>query len=77
MLTDADISELISRPKQIVNKSPASGYREQNQNRRCDLELVDLEDERHESTGFSSVKTPISLRITLSVYFIARSTIRR
>ena len=46
MLTDADISELISRPKQIVNKSPASGYREQNQNRRCDLELTDQEDER-------------------------------
>ena len=45
MLTDADIADLISRPKRIVKKSPASGYREDGQNRRCDLELVDIEDE--------------------------------
>lgn len=46
MLTDADIADLISRPKKIVRKTPATGYIEQNQNRRCDLELVDIADER-------------------------------
>jgi hypothetical protein len=45
MLTDADICDLIGRSKRIVNKSPTSGYREQGQSRRCDLELVDIADE--------------------------------
>ena len=52
MLTDADISDLISRPKRIVSKSPASGYREQGQNKRCDLELVGVDDERCEFRVF-------------------------
>ena len=46
MLTDADIAELISCPKRIVSKSPAKGYRDEDQHLRCDLELVDLTDER-------------------------------
>ena len=39
MITDADIQSLIRWPKVIVGKSPATGYREENGQRRCDLEL--------------------------------------
>ena len=52
MLTDVDIAELISRPKMIVKKTPASGYLEESRNRRCDLELVDIEDDRCEFRVF-------------------------
>ena len=39
MMTDQEIQTLIRLPKSIVNKSPAKGYREENGQRRCDLEL--------------------------------------
>lgn len=39
MLTEQRIQELIERPKTIVSKRPRHGYREENGNRRCDLEL--------------------------------------
>ena len=52
MLTDSEIADLISRPKRIVKKTPASGYLEESRNRRCDLELVSLEDDRCEFRVF-------------------------
>ena len=39
MLTEQRIQELIELPKTIVSKLPRYGYREDNSNRRCDLEL--------------------------------------
>lgn len=39
MLTRQRIQELIELPKIIVSKRPRHGYREENGNRRCDLEL--------------------------------------
>lgn len=39
MLTQQQIQELIELPKTIVGKRPRYGYREENGNRRCDLEL--------------------------------------
>ena len=39
MLTQQRIQELIELPKTIVSKQPRHGYREENGNRRCDLEL--------------------------------------
>lgn len=39
MLTDRQILDLIACPKTIVQKDPARGYREENRQRRCDLEL--------------------------------------
>ena len=41
MLTDDQIQELIEVPKQIVVRSPANGYREDNGNWRCDLDMFD------------------------------------
>ena len=39
MLTQRRIQELIELPKTIVRRQPSHGYREENRNRRCDLEL--------------------------------------
>ena len=39
MLTQQRIQELIALPKIIVRRLPSHGYREENGNRRCDLEL--------------------------------------
>ena len=39
MLTEQDIQDLIRLPKVIVGRHPAQGYREENGQRRCDLEL--------------------------------------
>ena len=39
MLTQQRIQELIELPKTIVRRQPSHGYREENGNRRCDLEL--------------------------------------
>ena len=44
MLTDQQILDLIACPKTIVQKEPARGYREENRQRRCDLELQANED---------------------------------
>ena len=41
MLTDEQIQELIVVPKQIVGRSPAVDYREENGHRRCDLDMLD------------------------------------
>ena len=38
-MTDQEIQVLIGLPKVIVSRSPAKGYREENGQRRCDLEL--------------------------------------
>ncbi len=39
MLTEQEIQDLIGLPKSIVGKNPAKDYREENGQRRCDLEL--------------------------------------
>ena len=39
MLTQQRIQKLIEVPKTIVRRRPSHGYREENGNRRCDLEL--------------------------------------
>ncbi len=39
MLTQQRIQELIELPKTIVRRRPSHGYREENGNRRCDLDL--------------------------------------
>ena len=39
MITDQDIQDLIRRPKVIVDRRPATGHREVNGHRRCDLDL--------------------------------------
>ncbi len=39
MITDQDIQDLIRLPKIIVDKRPTVGYREENGQRRCDLDL--------------------------------------
>ena len=44
MLTDRQIQELIVQPKRITGKDPASGYREEYRQRRCDLELETMSD---------------------------------
>ena len=67
MLTDADIADLISRPKRIVKKTPASGYTEKDQNRRCDLELVDIEDERSEYGVFIRQNTNFIENFTIGL----------
>ena len=40
MLTDHEIESLIGLPKDIVSKTPAVGYRNENLHRRCELELT-------------------------------------
>ena len=67
MLTDADIDDLIRRPKRIVKKSPASNYREDGQNKRCDLELVDIEDERLEYRVFIRQNTNFIENFTIGL----------
>ncbi len=44
MLTDHKIENLIAVPKSIVSKTPARGYRDENGNNRCDLELQAVPD---------------------------------
>ena len=39
-MTDQEILGLIACPKTIIDKEPTRGYREDNSNRRCDLQLV-------------------------------------
>ena len=39
MLTDEGIQDLIDHPKRITARTPASGYREDGNYRRCGLEL--------------------------------------
>ena len=41
VLTDQQIEDLITLPKVVLEKAPASGYREENRNDRCDLRLSD------------------------------------
>ena len=67
MLMDADITDLISRPKRIVKKTPASGYLEQDQTRRCDLELVDVADERCEYRVFIRQNTNFIENFTIGL----------
>ena len=43
MLTDQDIHDLIRLPKTIVAKRPATDYREQDGNSRCDMDLQSSE----------------------------------
>ena len=38
-LTDEQIQDLLDIPKTIITKTPAKGYKEENNNKRCDLEL--------------------------------------
>ena len=52
MLTDQQILDLIARPKMIVQKEPARGYREENRQRRCDLELQANDDNALRFTVF-------------------------
>ena len=40
MLTDHEIESLVKLPKNIVSKTPAVGYRNENLHRRCELELT-------------------------------------
>ena len=44
MLTDTDIQNLLRLPKTITDKRPASGYREENGHKRCDLNLRGISD---------------------------------
>lgn len=44
MLTDQQIQEVVARPKTIIQKSPATGYHEEDRHRRCHLELAALTD---------------------------------
>ena len=44
MLSDQHIQNLISEPKQIVEKDPARGYREEHRQRRSDLQLERVSD---------------------------------
>lgn len=45
ILTDQQIQDLLNIPKTISEKTPAKGYREENNHRRCDLELRTSSDE--------------------------------
>ena len=40
MLADHEIETLIRLPKDIVSKTPAVGYKNENRNRRCELDLM-------------------------------------
>lgn len=40
MLTDQEITSLIEVPKTIVARTPATGYRDDNRNIRCDVEMT-------------------------------------
>ena len=44
ILTDEQIQELLSTPKTITKKTPARGYKEENNHKRCDLELETTSD---------------------------------
>ena len=52
MLTDEQINELITEPKRIVSRSPVTGYREENLQKRCDLELESEPDGEHKYAIF-------------------------
>ncbi len=45
MLTDQEIQDLIRSPKEIKEKIPVRGYKEENGHRRCNLKLESTEDE--------------------------------
>lgn len=45
-MTDEQIQELIAVPKRIIGRSPAVDYREENGNRRCDLDMLDEDGNR-------------------------------
>ena len=40
MLTDGEIARLIGLPKDIVSKTPSTGYSHENGHRRCELEMA-------------------------------------
>ena len=44
-LTDRGIQHLISLPKEVTRRDPASGYRQEGRQRRCELDLQSLDDE--------------------------------
>lgn len=45
MLTDQEIQDLIRSPKEIKEKIPVRGYKEDNGHKRCNLKLESAEDE--------------------------------
>ncbi len=51
VLTDQDLQDLLRLPKQIVEKTPVRGYRNEGGHKRCDLKLAAQDDE----TGIFSV----------------------
>ena len=52
MLTDHEIESLVRLPKNIVSKTPAVGYRNENLHRRCELELTASSNPSAEFTVF-------------------------
>ena len=54
MLTDQQIQDLVVHPKAITRKDPSKGYRQENRQRRCDLEL--------ESTLDGNITFPVFVR---------------
>ena len=54
ILTDQQIQELLGTPKTISEKTPANGYKEENNQRRCDLEL--------ETTADGGVRLSVFIR---------------
>ncbi len=42
MLTDQEIQDLVQFPKEILQRTPSKGYRQDNRHKRCDLQLQDL-----------------------------------
>lgn len=45
MLTDQEIQDLIKSPKEIKEKIPVRGYKEENGHRRCNLKLESTEED--------------------------------
>jgi len=52
MLTDAEIQDLINSPKEIIQKTPATGYKQEDTQKRCDLTLKSSDSEEQSFSVF-------------------------
>ncbi len=71
MITDQDIEMLIRQPKRITSKSPVQGYREENNQRRCDLELMSSDEDGRVFSVFIRQNLRINLNFTIGLRYSA------
>ncbi len=75
MLTDQQIQDLISCPKKITKREPASGYREGGRHLRCDLELECAQDSGATFTVFIRQSTEFTESFSIGLRYQTNDSI--